>query len=47
MVKKNTAVRINTQHLEALAKLAKKTGETTSELIRQAVREFLERKTAK
>jgi hypothetical protein len=44
MVKKNTAVRINEKHLEELAKLAKKEGESVSFLIQQAIREFLDRK---
>ena len=41
MVKQFTGVRINTQHIEALAKLAKKTGDTVSYHIQQAVREYL------
>ena len=47
MVKKTKAVRINEQHIEALERLAKKEGETVSFLIQQAIREFIERKTAK
>jgi len=47
MVEKNTAVRINQKHLEELAKLAKKDGESVSFLIQQAIREYLERKAAK
>jgi predicted transcriptional regulator len=47
MVKKLRAVRINEKHLEELAKLAKKQGESVSFLIQQAIREYLERKAAK
>jgi len=47
VVKKLTAVRINEKHLEELAKVAKKEGETVSFLIQQAVRELLERKRKK
>jgi len=44
MVKKNTAVRIKEGDLEELERLAKKEDETVSSLIRQAIREFLDRK---
>jgi predicted transcriptional regulator len=47
MVKKNTAVRIKERDLLELEKLAKKEDETVSSLIRQAIREFLERKHGK
>jgi len=47
MVKRNTGVRINEKHLEAIAKLAKKDGESVSFLIQQAIREYLERRAAK
>jgi predicted transcriptional regulator len=47
MVKELRAVRINEKHLEELAKLAKKDGETVSFLIQQAIREYLERRAAK
>lgn len=46
MVKKNTAVRIKERDLDELEKLAKKEDETVSSLIRQAIREFLDRKKA-
>jgi predicted transcriptional regulator len=47
MVKELRAVRIHEKHLEELAKLAKKDGETVSFLIQQAIREYLERRAAK
>jgi predicted transcriptional regulator len=47
MVKELRAVRINEKHLEELAELAKKDGETVSFLIQQAIREYLERRAAK
>lgn len=47
MVKKNTAVRIKEKDLDELAKLAKKEDEPVSELIRRAIREFLDRKAGK
>ena len=46
MVKKNTAVRIKEKDLEELKRLAKKEDEAVSSLIRQAIREFLDRKKA-
>lgn len=46
MVKKNTAVRIKEKDLEELKRLAKKEDESVSSLIRQAIREFLDRKKA-
>jgi len=46
VVKKNTAVRIKERDLEELERLAKEEDETVSSLIRQAIREFLERKAA-
>ena len=44
MVKKNTAVRIKERDLDELEKLEKKEDETVSSLIRQAIREFLDKK---
>ena len=46
MVKKNTAVRIKEKDLEELKRLAKKEDGAVSSLIRQAIREFLDRKKA-
>jgi len=43
MAKKGTAVRIKERDLAELAKIAKKEDETVSSLIRQAIREFLNR----
>jgi len=46
MVKKNTAVRIKERDLAELEKLAKKEDETVSSLIRQAIRDFLDKRKA-
>jgi metal-responsive CopG/Arc/MetJ family transcriptional regulator len=43
MVKKLTAVRIKERDLEELERVAMKEDETVSSLIRQAIREFLDR----
>jgi predicted transcriptional regulator len=47
VVKITKAFRVNEKHIEELAKIAKKEGETISFLIQQAIREYLERKAAK
>jgi predicted transcriptional regulator len=44
VVKKLTATRIKERDLKELERLAKKEDETVSSLIRQAIREFLDRK---
>ena len=44
VVKKLTATRIKERDLKELEQLAKKEDETVSALIRQAIREFLDRK---
>jgi predicted transcriptional regulator len=44
MTKTLTAVRIKNQDVEALAKLAKKDDEPMAVLIRQAIREYLDRR---
>jgi hypothetical protein len=44
--KKNTAVRVKERDLEELEQLALREDETVSSLIRQAIREFLDRKKA-
>jgi predicted transcriptional regulator len=44
VVKTLTAVRLKDRDLKELEKLAKKEDETVSFLIRQAIREFLDRK---
>jgi predicted transcriptional regulator len=46
MVKVLTAVRIKERDQKELERLAKKEDETVSSLIRQAIREFLDRKRA-
>ncbi len=46
MVKILTAVRIKERDQKELERLAKKEDETVSSLIRQAIREFLDRKKA-
>jgi predicted DNA-binding protein len=40
---KHTNLRVPAEHLETLAGLAKKEGLTTADLLRRAVREYLER----